>query len=49
MMVFAKSFKNDIPQIQEVNKATKVESDPFYFDVLCYNCISLGAGAAESF
>ena len=49
MMVFAKSFKNDIPQIQEVNKATKVESDPFYFDVLCYNCISPGAGAAESF
>ena len=48
-MVFTKSFKNDIPQIQNVKKATKVESDPFYFDVLCYNCISLGAGAAENF
>ena len=33
--VFAKSFKNDIPQIQQVKKGTKVESDPFYFLMCC--------------
>ena len=34
-IIFAKSFKNDIPQIQQVKKGTKVESEPFYF-LMCF-------------